>query len=67
MYTEKKDIANRFVELPYRNKVCFVPFEVSEESLLSIHYKNVDELKEVPFWEVVNGIATGGITSFMIY
>ncbi|MCW3795119.1 DUF1919 domain-containing protein [Paenibacillus sp. LS1] len=59
MHTENADVADRFVELPYRNKVCFVPFETSKESLLSIHYKNSNELKEFPFWSIVNGLATG--------
>nr|WP_244159391.1 DUF1919 domain-containing protein [Paenibacillus polysaccharolyticus] len=59
MHTENANIADQFVELPYKNKVCFVPFETSKESLLTIHYKNMDELKEVPFWKVVNGLATG--------
>jgi uncharacterized protein (DUF1919 family) len=67
MYTENPNEASRFVELPYRNKVCFVPFETSEESLLSIHYKNRSELKEIPFWSVVNGLATGNYKYYDIF
>lgn len=36
MYTTNEEGANKFIELPYKNKVSFVLFETSEVSLINI-------------------------------
>ncbi len=36
MYTTNEEEANKFIELPYKNKVSFVLFETSEVSLINI-------------------------------
>lgn len=59
MYTEDIDIAMQFAELPYENKVCFVPFELKEESLFYVDYCDKNEMCEEPFWKIVNGMANG--------
>lgn len=59
MYTIDPKEAEMFAELPYRNKVCFVPFESSEPSLMSIPYNRIAESRSVPFWAIVNGLALG--------
>ncbi|MBM7566458.1 DUF1919 domain-containing protein [Paenibacillus sacheonensis] len=59
MYTEDYEEASQFIDLPYASKVCFVPFETSEPSLLSISYSRIDEMSKVPFWAIVNGLAQG--------
>lgn len=67
MYTTNEEEVNKFIELPYKKKVCFVPFETSEESLINIHYKNNDELNNKPFWEIVNGLATGDYKYYDVF
>ncbi len=59
MYTTDPEVASRFIDLPYENKVCFVPFTTSEASLLPINYSEAGELRNVPFWAIVNGLAWG--------
>ncbi|NBD26691.1 DUF1919 domain-containing protein [Paenibacillus glycinis] len=59
MYTEDYGEASQFIDLHYANKVCFVPFETSEPSLLPIPYSRIDEMSNVPFWAIVNGLAQG--------
>ncbi|MFC5528947.1 DUF1919 domain-containing protein [Cohnella yongneupensis] len=59
MFTENFEDASRFIELPYENKVCFVPFETTETALLTIDYARIGEMEKVPFWAIVNGLASG--------
>lgn len=59
MYTEEKEVAKKFMDLPYKNKVCFVPFETKEESLFFIDYRNYPELENMGFARLVNQIAKG--------
>lgn len=59
MYTEDIKIAKKFSKLSYKNKICFVPFEMKEESLYYINYKDEKEMSDKRFSEIVNGIAQG--------
>lgn len=57
MYTTSEDISQQFDALPFRNKVCFVPFYSSNKSTYCLDI--ADKLPEVPFWEIVNSSAMG--------
>lgn len=57
MYTENKEIAKEFVKLPYQKKVCFVPFETEEPGLVYVDL--VKGMPEIPFYQIVNGMANG--------
>ena len=54
----------RFLELPYEHKVCFVPWETNIDGLISVPYRQIEQLKRYPFWEVVNNLALG---DFVLY
>lgn len=56
MYTEKKSVAELFSQLPYKKKICFVPFESNLSGICPIPYI---EKKDIPFFEIVNGIVSG--------
>jgi len=59
MYTENLDIAQEFLKLNYNKKICFVPFKSDEECLCQVEYRNTNEMKHEPFWNIVNGMARG--------
>ena len=59
MYTEDIDLANEFIKLPYKRKVCFVPFNSDEKELIYIEFRNKGDMINVPFWKIVNGMALG--------
>lgn len=59
MYTERRDIAEQFCNLPYPKKICFVPFESENESLCYVDLRQKEELQGLPFWKIVNGMASG--------
>lgn len=59
MYTLDKEIAQRFGQLPYEKKICFVPFEMEGESICYINYKEYREMEQLPFWDVVMKMAMG--------
>ena len=54
----------QFLELPYKHKVCFVPWETNIDGLIPVPYKQIEKLKGYPFWEIVNNLATG---DFILY
>lgn len=56
MYTENKEILEKFNKLPYGKKVCFVPFESDLESAFTIP-SNINNGK--PFWDKVNHFGMG--------
>ena len=53
MITESVEAAERFDALPFRKKVCFVPFQTAFPSCVSV------DPGEVPFVSFVNSFATG--------
>lgn len=60
MYTEAKDVAYRFVNNEYENKICFVPFE--SDGLNIYQLKMVRGMKN--FYEIVNASAALGKNSY---
>lgn len=57
MYTEKEESARRFSGLGFPKMVCFVPFESHLKSVHTLRLACLPQMKEVPFWMIVNGIA----------
>ena len=47
MITECMDIAIQFSELPYRKKICFIPFDIKKTSLIYVDIYNNKENKLV--------------------
>lgn len=57
MYTESPEAAKEFSELEYEQKICFVPFETD---IKDTHYVKIcKDMADIPFWKIVNGMATG--------
>ena len=63
MITEDRNIASRFCNLPYENKVCFVPFESSEECL---YYVDFYHEENGPLWRSVIDMAKGLSYSYSV-
>jgi len=59
MHTWSEFVADEFMELPYKRKICFVPFKTNGKSLIYIPYRENERLANVHFWEIVNGMARG--------
>ena len=64
MITECMDIAIQFSELPYRKKICFIPFDIKKTSLIYVDIYNNKE--KHPFSEIVNGMASGAYSYYDI-
>lgn len=64
MYTENVNIAERFTELPYVKKICFVPFETAQNSLCFVDFTKRKEMEGIPFYSIVNGMASGTYTYY---
>ncbi len=63
MITEDHGIAERFCNLPHKNKICFVPFKTSEECLFYVDfYKRYNG----PFWQAVVDMAKGRVFSYSV-
>lgn len=59
MYTENKEVAYEFTNLPYEKKICFVPFKTDRKSLFYFDFcKNMD-LSKLPFYQIVNSSIYG--------
>ena len=58
MYTERPEVLAEFDKLPFKKKVCFVPFETD---LDSGYYIDLKKLLVPLLWPAVNGIATGKV------
>ncbi|MCM1426594.1 MAG: DUF1919 domain-containing protein, partial [Eubacterium sp.] len=58
-FDEDPQRVEKFCALPYENKICFVPYFEHRESVLSIEYRINDDMKKRPFWQIVNGMASG--------
>lgn len=59
MFTERRDIAEEFCALSYPKKVCFVPFESEKDALCSVEFCKKQEMSDIPFYSIVNGMASG--------
>lgn len=58
MYTDRKEILERFDKLPFAKKVCFVPFE---SNLASAYSVCMDKYEPREVWECSNAFAGGGV------
>lgn len=56
MITEDKGMASRFCNLPYKNKLCFVPFNTNAPELF---YVDIYQNYSGPFWQIVVEMAQG--------
>ncbi len=59
MFTEDEQIANEFDKLNYKKKICFVPFSSTLSSSYYLQIRNKDIMKKIPFWSIVNKMASG--------
>lgn len=59
MYTSEESVASTFDKLKYIKKICFVPFPTSLKTVYYMRMVEHEELKMVPFWEIVNKTASG--------
>ena len=65
MYTDNKETLERFDELPFSKKVCFVPFESDLPSAFSF-----DKIKlniDYPTWDIANRVAGGFIKVYDLW
>ena len=53
MYTQNYDLAMQFVELPYKKKICFVPFPTDKEALHFVDFYEKEKMKGMPFNKVI--------------
>lgn len=67
MFTENKDIAEAFARLPYEKKICFVPFKTDKPSLVYLEFHDMDGMKDIPLWKIVNGMATGAYPYYDVF
>ena len=61
-YYENKQLVDEFLQLHYKNKICFTTVDTSmishdENNIVSIPYN--EELCDRPFWSFVNGTSSG--------
>ena len=54
MFTENFQIAAGFDQLGFKKKICFVPFRSSLKSAYYLQITDRDEMKDTPFWKIVN-------------
>lgn len=64
MYTKDYQEANRFSKLPYKKKVCFVPFETKEKSLA---YIDISKMQGMEFWQIINDMASGKLSYYDVF
>lgn len=63
-FTEDPERVDRFLSLPYKKKVCFVPWRTDKEGCLPVPYREQEKLQRYPFWEIINNLALG---DFVLY
>lgn len=64
MYTEEQEVLEKFDKLNYLKKVCFVPFKSSLQSAFFLKVSACEEMRRVPFWEIVNKTAYGSFHDY---
>ena len=55
MFTDRRDILDRFDKLPYKKKACFVPFETDLESGFYLDLNKTG----LPLWDAMNRFGYG--------
>lgn len=63
-FDEDQRLIDRFLDLPYEKKVCFVPWETDRPGCLPVPYREQERLQRYPFWEILNNLALG---DFVLY
>lgn len=63
MFTEDESVAARFAQIPYEDKICFVPFESKYESVYSLSLAE-KLMPRKPFYKLVNGIIEGTFSDY---
>ena len=53
-----------FLSLPYEKKFCFVPWESHIDGVISVPYRDIPQLKDLEFWQVMNKLAQGKLTLY---
>ncbi len=66
-YDEDKELVDRFCELPYERKFCLVPYEDRSECVISVNYKEYEDLEELEFWQIVIFLAQGGLRCYDVF
>ncbi len=59
LYDENPHRVEIFMNLPYKRKICFVPYYSDKQGVVSVEYKENNIVGELPFWKIVNGMASG--------
>lgn len=66
-FEESPDYIEKFLELPYSKKICFIPFYSKKKELVSIPYRKNTKLKKLPFWQIVNDTSNGGFIYYNVF
>lgn len=64
LFDESPETVRAFLALPYKKKVCFVPWESDDPGVIPVPYRKQEKLQRYPFWEIVNNLALG---DFILY
>lgn len=67
MYTESYDTAHEFTKLPYTKKICFVPFNSDDKSLICVDFRHVNEMPNLSFTDIVCRMATGACPYYDVF
>lgn len=62
MFTNNADVLEAFDEIPYKKKICFVPFQSKVASAYSLNISK--KLENKPFFEIVNALAWGNLKEY---
>ena len=65
MYTDSKEVLQRFERLPFGKKVCFVPFESDLPSAFPFD-RNKLGIK-IPTWDMATRIANGSVLVYDLW
>lgn len=64
-FDEEEERINDFLSLPYKRKICFTPFNINHDDVVSVDYRK--KCPDKPFWQIVNDTATGASILFDIF
>lgn len=64
LWDEDPKRVEAFLSLPYEKKFCFVPWESHMDGVISVPYRDIPQLKDLEFWQVMNKLAQGKLTLY---
>jgi len=67
MQTEERELAEEFLQLPYKKKICFVPFESNEDSLMYVPFFDKPEVENLSFSRITNMMANGAFPYYDVF